>query len=691
MRFFILILLTTFTFAKVQLNSSMVISGGVSLGAYEAGYNWAMINLMKQLSKNSSKVSVNLKSIAGASAGSINSLISAVYWCQDNDNVYNSASKNLFYDTWVDIDYEDLIIKKQHPTNQSTLFKRDSLEIKANNIIKHMQKNIYKKGCNLPLGVAVTKVNPITEVYNGITIKNQSFGILLDVYEKNGHLNIKNSNVKTDLYTLKIPKIDKNIDYIKKVLFASSAFPGAFKQVELEYSYKSKVSKDFFIDGGTYNNVPLDLAIALSKNSKLFFFIDPDNIRDRACTQSSKSLINHKTVNEKIKDNSGFIGSNLLPLLESSEIMRAMKLYETIRNNFILNNKDGKKLILSSRHHPITGYFLWHFGAFLDRNFREYDYYVGVYDAIVKISQESIKHGYFKDKKLVDLMYEFKSMLNLNNDANRVFKMLLDIECYAKLPKITDKYSAIFNAFNLKSYQNRRYSFDEFKKFIAKLNNNYLDINENSFLKYAKEYKEDWYKKLGRDFINRVTYIENQRAQEDANYTKVARAMDISAWLSMGVLSKKEGFIIQPVLIPDEDENINYYKLLPTEFAIDSVNGGFSLGYSAIYYHDFALFDGIEFKLNYINSKHVNDHLRLDVDPFWHVDDIITAGAGVSVFKNLQKDEKWPDSVGYGANIFIDYNEILRFTYAKRFGKYRQDYFYFGIKNIPSLFYWLNK
>jgi hypothetical protein len=307
------------------------------------------------------------------------------------------------------------------------------------------------------------------------------------------------------------------------------------------------------------------------------------------------------------------------------------------------------------------------------------------------MSRESYKKGYFKDKNLIDLMKEFKSMLHLNGDADRVFNMLLKIECYHQIPKITDKYSAIFNAFDLKAYQNQRYTFDEFKKFIAKLDASYINDKSDSFLRYAKEYKDDWYKKLGRDFINRVTYIENQRAREDANYTKIARAMDISAWLSMGLLSKKEGFVIQPLLIPDEEKNINYYKLLPTEFAIDTVNGGFSLGYSAVYYHDFEAFDGIEFKLTYNYSKHINNYLRLDVDPFWEVNEAVTAGAGVSVFRNLQKNDDWNKNSAYGVNAFIDYNNILRFKYVKRLGRYRQNYFYLGIKNIPSLFYWLNK
>ena len=693
MRFLFLLLFTTFLFAKMQMNSSMVISGGVSLGAYEAGYNWGIVNLIKKINKTSKKVSINLKSVAGASAGSINSLISSIYWCQDDNSVYNSVDKNLFYDTWVDIDYQDLIIKKEHPTNKTTLFKRDALIKKANNIIAHMRKKIYKRGCSIPLGITVTKVNPITEDYNGIKIKNQSFAILLDIYEKNGHLAIKNLNKKTQLYTIQVPKIDKHIGYIKKILFASSAFPGAFAQVKMQYKYKNKIESDFFIDGGAYNNIPLDVAIALSKSSKSFFFIDPDNIRDGKCgKKKSNSLINHQHLKKGKKEmNAGFIGTNLLPLLEASEIMRSMKLYETIKNYFIYNNKDKKELILSSRYHPLTGYFLWHFGAFLDKNFREYDYYVGVYDAIYKVAKEAQKKGFRKDKNFIELMHYYKSLLHLNKEASRVFNMLLNIECYQKLPETKDKYSAIFNAFNLQAYQNKRYDFEEFKKFIANLDARYLDTKSSEFLRYAKRYKNDWYKKLGREFITRVTYLENQKAKEDPNYSGIAKATDISAWLSMGFLAKKDGFIVQPILVPPSSEDLMLYKLAPSEFAIDTVNGGFSLGYSAVYYKDFGAFDGIEFKLNYIHSQNTNDHIRFDADPFWDLDNGLTAGAGVSLFKNLQKNDEWNQNSGYGFNAFIDYNNILRFTYARRVGKYKQNYFYFGIRNIPSLIYWLKE
>ena len=61
----------------------MIISGGVSLGAYEAGYNWAMIKMLSKIRDEHGRlVEPVLSSVAGASAGSINALLSAMYWCQ---------------------------------------------------------------------------------------------------------------------------------------------------------------------------------------------------------------------------------------------------------------------------------------------------------------------------------------------------------------------------------------------------------------------------------------------------------------------------------------------------------------------------------------------------------------------------------------------------------------------------------
>ena len=130
------------------IDFSMVISGGVSLGAYESGYNWAMIKALGKIKHSSaSDADPTLRSVAGASAGSINALLTAMYWCQKESVPYqNSVEENLFYETWVNLGLEDLIIKGKDPQNKSTLFSRKALRKKADQIMDHLSKPIYREG-----------------------------------------------------------------------------------------------------------------------------------------------------------------------------------------------------------------------------------------------------------------------------------------------------------------------------------------------------------------------------------------------------------------------------------------------------------------------------------------------------------------------------------------------------------------
>jgi len=123
LKLFFILSLVTFTLQaedeKVKgkkVNFSLVIAGGVSLGAYEAGYNWALIKLMAKIKASDMAIDPELSSIAGASAGSLNSILSAMYWCQkDSVPLKNSVDDNLFYETWVNIGIHDLIEKEENP------------------------------------------------------------------------------------------------------------------------------------------------------------------------------------------------------------------------------------------------------------------------------------------------------------------------------------------------------------------------------------------------------------------------------------------------------------------------------------------------------------------------------------------------------------------------------------------------
>ena len=57
---------------------ALTISGGVSLGSYEAGLTWAIVQYLR-VSDNAS----DLAAVTGASAGAANALMAAAMWCED--------------------------------------------------------------------------------------------------------------------------------------------------------------------------------------------------------------------------------------------------------------------------------------------------------------------------------------------------------------------------------------------------------------------------------------------------------------------------------------------------------------------------------------------------------------------------------------------------------------------------------
>ncbi len=674
---------------KKPIDLSMVISGGVSLGAYEAGYNWAMVKMLTNIRDNSQRVEPKLRSVTGASAGSINALLTAMYWCQKSGvDDKNSIDNNLFYNTWVDLGLSDLIITDHKSDNKSTLFTRDKLKIKSQAILDQLDKPIYTEGCEVPLGFSVTKAKPmITEFQqSGIKIKNQHFSIPFTLKEKNNKLSLSNREMpeSTDYY-ISIPNIETDNSKVIDVLFASSAFPGAFKQIKLDYLYKGEKQSSYFIDGGAYDNLPLQLATELDKKAKEFIFIDPSNMR------KEQEILNKE---QEEKEPIGFLTSNAIPLLDSLEIFQSMRLYNAINQYFAEGS--GKNLILSSRYHPITGKFLGHFGAFLDKDFRIYDYHVGVYDAIYHLSKSMKEQGYATGISQKELMLQQRKALGIdhNPQALSAFNLFFMTEFSPNKPIIIkDKFSTIYVAFNKQLPDADRYNLTEFKDFLEKLNSNYL-TDKNSFIPKDDISIQNWYKKPLQLLINRITVLENNYANIKGNSTILANATNMMAWLSNNFVKKKNGFDFLPMNIPEHANNpilANTLRVLPNEISTDVKNGGIGIGYNIYSYQKEHDNFGFESKIAFHQSDDVQNFLRLDVSMFKQQKAFVKFGMGPSLFGNLGGTFYEKESF-YGLNTYVDILDIFRLTYVRRFGDIEEENFiYFGIENLPSLIYWLQR
>ena len=671
------------------IDLGMVISGGVSLGAYEAGYNWAMIRMLAAIRAQGLTVHPSLRSVAGASAGSINALLSALYWCQDpRQSENNTVEKNLFFDTWVDLGLKDLLVPPDDTENRSTLFSRRVLTRKADAIVRHFYRPVFREGCEVGLGFLVTKVTPIVEEFQGIPIENQAFSIPLTLKVRNHKVGFQSRPMleSLDLHYLEIPGIEKNPNKIKQILFASSAFPGAFTQVKLRYRYQGKEGAGYFIDGGVYNNTPLDLSIALDNRTSLFLFLDPSHLRKHKKSKHKK----------KEKPPVGFLSANLAPLANAAAIYQKMFLYQTINRYF--RGHPQRRLILSSRYHPLTAGFLEHFGAFLDRNFRLYDYHVGVYDAIYQLAKSLRHKAHFSGIGQREMMDRLARKLGVDKDpeARTAYRFFKATEFHQERPKRTNRYAAIYYAFKKGVGEEERYNAENFEYFLRHLDTRYLTIEPHSFLAYATRHPDGWYKRPLRYVINRITALENYHAEVDPSFKPIAELLNVLAWSGSTFVRNKSGWDVQSIHAPRDKRHLKMrdaLKLLPKEIAVDSVNGGASLAYEASYYTDIGWIDGFQFRgsYNFQSKRDGGDFVRLDADVMHAYNEALTFGFGGSGFGNIER-KFWDRQSAYGVNAYVDFMEILRATYVWRHGEGVNTHsLYLGVENLPSLIYWLER
>ena len=669
------------------IDLSLVISGGVSLGAYEAGYNWALIKMLSKIKSMNVDIRPDLLSVAGASAGSINTLLSAMYWCQKESVPYqNSVDDNLFYETWVHLGLEDLVIEGKDPNNHSTLFTRKPLVQKAQKIMQHMKKPVFREGCEIPMAYAVTKVTPIVEEYQGIKIKNQAFSVPLTFKVTGGKVSITNRKMPpSTAFYISIPGIEKDYTKVTDVLFASSAFPGAFQQVKLRYEYKGKIAAEYFIDGGAYNNVPLQQATELAPEAKLFIYMDPSNLRNQPKAEAKA---------KKESAPVGFLSANLSPLTTTVDIYQQMTLYQAI--NLYFKPYPDRKLVLSSRYHPLTAGFLEHFGAFLDENFRLYDYHVGVYDAIYNLALRLRHRGNFSHLTQQEAMNRIMRYLSLeqNTEAITAYRFFLATEFKQGNIEKDNRYAAIYYAFDLKVPESERYTLKAFTDFLSHLDMRYLPVKKDSFLAEARKDVDHWAKRPLRVLTARITTLENERAEKYPGYRSTAKSISITAWGSASLIKKKEGWDIFPMNAPYDKEHAAYrtaLRLLPSEIATDTVNGGLSLGYSIYWYKEMGLLSGFEFKPSYTFNEDDGDFVRMDINAFSEYNDFVKFGIGASGFGNVQ-GKFYDRDTAFGMNAYVDIMDIFRLTYVRRYGDVQDKrYFLLGIENIPSLIYWLTR
>lgn len=390
-------------------------SGGASMGAYEAGLNWGLLRIVRQYPRDDPGVGgrsreTELASVAGASAGGINSILSGLVWCtkdSQHGGITNRIDDNLFRDVWLSIDINSLLPSK--PDSPLYLpgdgvLSRSDLDDAAQMLRKKWNLPAFRTGCHLPLGVSVTRVWPEHLTINNVGVQNQRFVIPFELQVEPDHtvsyyFNPASYYAQQDLSMLVMPYQKKGPKYhltdktVVDVALASAAFPIAFGRMRLEYcrqpaeysvvedtvttttSEKTPTMSQLtcpkgyqrmeaeFADGGLFDNIPLGLARRLAekniyakKNSLPvnYIYIDPDSIRYSLPKTATKNICQSKNAPAACREMEFGIVSQSRVLIDAFGTARKYELFQEMisdrwRLNLIMISTELEKKIESSR------------------------------------------------------------------------------------------------------------------------------------------------------------------------------------------------------------------------------------------------------------------------------------------------------------------------------------------------------
>jgi predicted acylesterase/phospholipase RssA len=306
---------------------ALTISGGVSLGSYEAGLNWAVVRFLRLRAREFNDPRALLPSrrpsliaVTGASAGSINALLAAVLWCEADDSTRNaSVDGNMLRDAWLGISLDALL-----PENPAAYGADDGVLASSalGPLIAEVRREVFdpgslrlRPGCTLPIGITLTRARPEQRESGGLRASSQR-AVLPMVLEVDGagrvrmrrqHLPDRDAT-ESVLSLAEVP--DPQGPYldpesVMQALLASSAFPLAFgprtlcecapscdddevppsgtcpgpdlahpsagkscvAQSMLEAGSELRVCRRRFVDGGVFDNAPVGLAIEQAEAS----------------------------------------------------------------------------------------------------------------------------------------------------------------------------------------------------------------------------------------------------------------------------------------------------------------------------------------------------------------------------------------------------------------------------------------
>lgn len=317
---------------------SIAISGGASLGAYEAGLGWGVLHAIRTFEHQGDVAGGRIRqfeaaSFAGASAGGINAVMSAMAWCvrpETEGGFPNRIDDNVFRNLWMLPDVNNLLPPRPHSplyAEGDALLSRSSLREAGEELAARWAMPAYRSGCRAPVALTFTRVVPERLTVNDIEVRNQRFYTAFELRtQKDGRagffFNPADYPSLEDPSLILLPR-EKGApaysiapQFILESMYTTSSVPVGFGRRKLSHCRTQsgavyripdeevmapgvaeaalncpagyELAEAEFADGGLFDNLPLGVARSLAERDRhtaskllpiMYLYLDPERTR----------------------------------------------------------------------------------------------------------------------------------------------------------------------------------------------------------------------------------------------------------------------------------------------------------------------------------------------------------------------------------------------------------------------------
>ena len=226
-------------------------SGGISRGAYQAGVNWALVQVFRGSRDAGFRKRHNLNGVyrvavaAGASAGNVNAAFSAIEYCAPPAG--DTPESSLFWQLWANMGWDQLYEPDitNARTDSSLLSRRYVEDHVFPRVTERMARPDALDGCDIPIGITLTKVvRDSVQIRPGLSAATQRLATVFSIREREGRLifaypahDVWSNGAlgKVILGPAVAGRDEVNPTWVKNAMQASGAFPIAFQPVTLSY------------------------------------------------------------------------------------------------------------------------------------------------------------------------------------------------------------------------------------------------------------------------------------------------------------------------------------------------------------------------------------------------------------------------------------------------------------------------